>query len=101
MDGVAMNACWAAIAAAGMLLLQPFGRPSVTNTTEAARPGVFMVYCVAYCNAPWSAGTVGVLPLGMSPAMAPLIALALPGSAAIATLGMAYDPTLHALLPSL
>src|SRR3954453_9614530 len=95
-----MNACCAAIAAAGIELLHPLGRPSVMNTTEAARPGVFRVYVVAYCSAPWSAGTVGVLPLGMSAPIADVIAPALPGRAAMATLGIAYAPTLQALPPS-
>src|SRR5579859_3789596 len=99
MLGVAANAICATIAAPLTVLLQPFGMPSVMKTTAAPRPGVIIVYCRAYWMAPLRAGTVGVLLPGMSAPMAAVIAFALPGKGAIATVGIAYAATLQALLP--
>src|SRR5437016_450533 len=80
----------AAAASATWLRVHPVGTPSVTSRTAAVRmPICCIVYWRAYWIAPVSAGVVGVPPFGMLAAIAILIGAALPGSGAIATVGVA------------
>src|SRR5262245_31016060 len=75
--------------------VQLVGYPSVTNTIAAARPGVDARYWRTYWAAPWSAGRVGVPPLGVVMATAFWIGAAFMGNWAIGTAGVAYVAMLH------
>src|SRR5262249_34294153 len=76
------------------------GWPSVAITAMGTCPGWAMAHVFAWSRAPWSAGAVGVLVLGMCMLSELEIAGPTPGSGAISTSGTAEWAGLQGWRPS-